>query len=74
MDTLVLMILHVSAKIFEFFHASCAFGFFITLWRVAKSPSYLVGVVGDGRGGCVRRLKYLVCSLRASLWRHPKIV
>ena len=72
-ETLMLTILHMSTDIHAFFLASRALEFGSALHRAMKSPSYLVGVVGDRRGIRVRRLRYFVCSLRVALQRQTSI-
>ena len=74
MDTPVKTILHMSAEIHVFFRASHALGFGITLQRDAKSPSSLVGVFRGWIGSRVLQLRYVMCSLRVELRRHPKII
>ena len=64
--------LHVASEIHAFLLASCAFGSRIYLCRDAKRQSYIIGVVGGQRGSRVRRLRYLVCSLKGSLQSHPR--
>ena len=66
------MSLHVSADIHTFFLASRYLGLGMDLHRDAKIPSFLVRVVGGRRGIRVRFLRYLVCSLRGELPRHPR--
>ena len=71
-ETLLLTSLHMFAEICAFFLVSRAFGLGMDLSKAAKSPSYLVGVVRGRRGICVRHPRYLVCSLRGALQRHPR--
>ena len=66
------MSLRVSSKIHAFFLASRALGLGMALRRATKSLSSLVRVVGGRRGICVRHPRYLVCSLRGALRRHPR--
>ena len=70
-ETLLSESLHVYSKIQEFFLDPRDFGLGMALYRAAKSPSYLVGVVRVRRGIRVLRPRYLVCSFRGALRRHP---
>ena len=74
METPMSTSLHVYANIHAFFYASRALGFRTALWRAMKSLYYVVRVVGGRRGSCVCHPRYLVCSIRVALWRHPNIM
>ena len=72
METLFLTILHVSSEIHTFFLAYWAFGLGMALRKAAKSTSSLVGVARGWRGSLMLRQRYLVCSLKGELQRHPR--
>ena len=71
-ETLLSMSLHMSANIHKFFLASRAFGLGMALRRAAKNISSLFEVVGERMGIFVHRPRYLVCSLRRSMWRYTR--